>query len=180
MGATNSDWRPEVQPGDVLSISATYDSKIASWYEVMGIMVVWEAWNDTHGGSTRLTHQVDQKSHLTHGHLAENTYYGGSAWIGVNPTAVGGVRPEQGDDRRLPISAGRLQFQGVEPVHPHDHRGASAGVRQRGRQRQGTFNLLNPNPFYLASVFHTVTSCENPCNQNYGIAYPLANGEIRI
>ena len=45
MTATAADWRPQVQPGDVLAINATYNSSLASWYEVMGIMVVWEAWS---------------------------------------------------------------------------------------------------------------------------------------
>ena len=44
MTATNADWRPEVQAGDQLRISATYETRRASWYESMGIMVVWEAW----------------------------------------------------------------------------------------------------------------------------------------
>jgi hypothetical protein len=37
-------------------------------------------------------------------------------------------------------------------------------------------NPLNPSRAYLASVFHTVTSCQNPCGLNTGISYPLANG----
>ena len=28
----------------------------------------------------------------------------------------------------------------------------------------------------MDSVFHTVTSCKNPCGLNTGISYPLANG----
>src|SRR5262249_8017513 len=43
MTATRSDWRVAVKKGDVMSTSATYDSKTASWYESMGIMVVWMA-----------------------------------------------------------------------------------------------------------------------------------------
>ena len=49
MTATATDWRPEVQAGDKLRISTTYETKRASWYESMGIMVVWEAWNDQTG-----------------------------------------------------------------------------------------------------------------------------------
>jgi plastocyanin len=44
----------------------------------------------------------------------------------------------------------------------------------------GTFNILSPNPFYLESVFHTVTSCKSPCNLNYGIAYPIADGNAKF
>ena len=28
----------------------------------------------------------------------------------------------------------------------------------------------------MESVFHTVTSCQDPCGLNTGISYPLANG----
>jgi plastocyanin len=28
----------------------------------------------------------------------------------------------------------------------------------------------------MASVFHTVTACQNPCGLNTSVSYPLANG----
>src|ERR1700721_1195650 len=37
-------------------------------------------------------------------------------------------------------------------------------------------NPLNPSVAYMASIFHTVTSCQSPCGLNTGISYPLANG----
>ena len=43
MSATPANWRVQVHKGDKLSITATYDSARASWYEAMGIMVVWMA-----------------------------------------------------------------------------------------------------------------------------------------
>jgi hypothetical protein len=36
-------------------------------------------------------------------------------------------------------------------------------------------NPLTPSLAYMASVFHTVTACRNPCNLNTGVSYPLAN-----
>ena len=50
MNATAKDWRPRVRAGDTLRISATYDTTRASWYEVMGIMVV----GITNGASVKL------------------------------------------------------------------------------------------------------------------------------
>jgi hypothetical protein len=44
----------------------------------------------------------------------------------------------------------------------------------------GTFNALSPNPFYLESVFHTVTQCRRPCDLNYGIAYPISDGNAKF
>jgi hypothetical protein len=41
---------------------------------------------------------------------------------------------------------------------------------------QSSFNLFSPTPYYLQSIFHTVTSCQSPCGLDTGISYPLANG----
>ena len=49
MSATPATWQVVVHKGDVMSINTTYNSKDASWYESMGIMVVWLAPNDTTG-----------------------------------------------------------------------------------------------------------------------------------
>src|SRR5207253_544196 len=43
MAGTPEDWRVQVHKGYKLSVTATYESKVASWYEGMGIMVVWMA-----------------------------------------------------------------------------------------------------------------------------------------
>ncbi len=40
MSATAPTWRVAIKKGDVISTSATYDTTRASWYEVMGIMIV--------------------------------------------------------------------------------------------------------------------------------------------
>jgi hypothetical protein len=176
MGATNQDWRPIVKPGDVMRISATYDSKVASWYEVMGIMVVWEAWNDTAGGSDPFSHPTDQGSHLTHGHLKENSYYGGSAFVGVNPNAWAECA------RSKVIIAGFTYLPGdYASKHGSGHciptitKGHSLTFVNKDASPKGSFTLFG-NPFYDSSVFHTVTSCQGSCRLNYGIAYPLASG----
>ncbi len=83
MTATAADWRPQVKAGDQLRISATYETRRASWYESMGIMVVWEAWND-HGRHRPVQPPLDQAGHVTHGHLPENNHHGGSTSLSVN------------------------------------------------------------------------------------------------
>jgi hypothetical protein len=176
MGVTNQDWRPAVRPGDIMRISATYNSSIASWYEVMGIMVVWEAWNDTTGVDP-FNHAIDQRSHLTHRHLPENSYYGGSAFVGVNPTAwaecavsrvvIAGFQYLPGDF--APGSRSRHCIPTIKEGH-------TLKFVNEDSSPQATFNVFNPNPFYLSSIFHTVTSCAKPCRLNYGIAFPVANG----
>ena len=43
MTATKPNWRVAVKAGDRLNVSATYDTRKASWYESMGIMVLFFA-----------------------------------------------------------------------------------------------------------------------------------------
>ncbi len=75
MTATRKDWAVAVQPGDVLKISATYDTSRASWYESMGLAVVW-MYNGP-GGDDPFVKKVDRPGVLTHGHLPENNNHGG-------------------------------------------------------------------------------------------------------
>jgi hypothetical protein len=178
MGATDANWRPLVKPGDVLSVSATYDSKIASWYEVMGIMVVWEAYSDSRGVDP-FTHQLNQKSHLTHGHLPENSYYGGSAWIGVNPTQWAECAKTKVIIAGFRYLPGDFSSKGATHCIPTITKGHSLEFVNEDANPMGTFNILAPNPFYLESVFHTVTSCKKPCDLNYGIAYPVSDGNSK-
>jgi plastocyanin len=173
MTATPSDWRPKVQDGDILRITSTYDTKLASWYEVMGIMVVWEAWNDQRGVNP-FTSKLDETGHVTHGHLPENDYYGGTRFVGTNPNALPECRTDKVEIagfKYIPITRNH-QSNCVPTIKP----GQSITFTNMDASPLGGFNILNPNPFYMASVFHTVTSCKDPCGLNYGISYPLANG----
>ena len=180
MTATAPDWRPTVEPGDVLRISATYESRRASWYEVMGIMVVWEAWGDMRGVDP-FTHRLDERGHITHGHLPENNYHGGTAWIGVNPLALPDCATKRvliAGFRYLP---GDFSSRGSGRCVPTISRGQSLTFVNEDANPLGAFSFsLTPNPFYLQSIFHTVTSCAKPCDLNYGISYPVANGSIRF
>jgi len=176
MTATAPDWRPQLQVGDQLRISATYETRRASWYESMGIMVAWEAWDDT-SGSDPFAAPTDQAGHVTHGHLPENNHHGGSTSVGVNltkfPTCftrkviIGGFHYTPGDftstgsDRCTPtIRAG----QSLTFVNNDAFAGGSLG------------GFDTPNAAYLNSVFHSVTACQYPCGLDTGISYPLANG----
>ncbi len=173
MTATPGDWRPAVEPGDVLSISATYDSRIASWYEVMGIMVLWEAWNDQRGINP-FTQHLDQAGHVTHGALPENSYNGGTTFVGANPLALPSCSTHKiliAGFRYIPDVTG-----GSVNCVPTIKRGSSITFVNEDASPLGTFNVIAPNPFYMASIFHTVTACQGSCRLNYGLAYPLAGG----
>ena len=78
MTATARTGRSRCKPGDVLSITTTYDSTRASWYESMGIMVVWMA-DGARAAPTRSRQRSTSPGMLTHGHLPENDNHGGKA-----------------------------------------------------------------------------------------------------
>jgi hypothetical protein len=175
MKATAPDWRPRVQVGDQLRISTTYETRRASWYESMGIMVVWEAWNDQQGVDP-FSHRLDQRGHVTHGHLPENNHHGGLTLLGVNlkrfPTcfthrvAIAGFSYNPGDF----IASGRQR------CTPTVRKGQSLTFVNDDAYNAGPFNLFTPSKLYIASIFHSVTACQYPCGLNTGISYPLANG----
>ena len=60
------------ESGDTLSVHATYDTSKASWYEVMGIMVVGITDHQVPGGVDPFSGKVDQTDTLTHPRLKEN------------------------------------------------------------------------------------------------------------
>src|SRR3954454_10069455 len=78
MTFTKPDWRVAVRKGDTLSVSATYDTTRASWYEVMGIIdPLWFTTDPSVKGVDAFTKPVDWHGVVTHGDLAENDNHGG-------------------------------------------------------------------------------------------------------
>jgi plastocyanin len=175
MGATSANWRPEVKAGDTLRVSATYETKRASWYESMGIMVVWEAWDDQ-SGVDPFTHKIDLSQHLTHGHLAETNHHGGSVWVGATISSRQDCRRHQVVIAGFKYLPGDFRATGQNRCIPTVRSGQSITFTNEDASSQSGFNILNPSPAYLGSIFHTVTSCQNPCGLDTGISYPLANG----
>jgi plastocyanin len=166
MTATRPHWRVAVRRGDVLSITGTYDSRRASWYESMGIMVVAVA-AGARGGVDPFRHRVDLPGRLTHGHLAENNNHGGGPV--VLPDAVkmldGPADQPVIDISQFQYGQGDLTLSSPAGRPPVIHAGASL-----------TFH----NSDASQTIFHTITSCRAPCNRATGIAYPLADGAARF
>jgi hypothetical protein len=165
MSATSPDWRVRIRKGDKLSVSATYDTTRASWYEVMGIMVLGITKEDD-GGVDPFTGKVDQTDFLTHGRLPENR--DPAATRQVNPGYSNAIRLRQGPFmsrvtiRNFAFSHGDLVSPGKRGLPPSVPQGSSL-----------TFvNQDQP----LTIRFHTVTACAAPCNRGSGISFPLANG----
>ncbi len=176
MTATPRDWRVQLKPGDVLRISATYETRRASWYESMGIMVAWEAWGDT-TGINAFAHKLDERGHITHGHLRENNHHGGSAALYVNPAKLASCSRKRVLIAGFTFVPGDLSSAGAGTCAPAVGRGKSLTFVNEDASPLSTFgNLFSPSPFYLHSIFHAITTCQNPCGLDTGISYPLANG----
>jgi plastocyanin len=166
MTATRPDWRVKVRRGDVLSTSATYDTRRASWWESMGIMVVYMA--DRGAGKNPFKTKVNRPGRPTHGHLAENDNHGGS------PTSLP-------DPRQLPDGPENPGF--VDMVDFRYQLGdltLSAPARNPPVIRPGqalTFRDAGDND---RGIYHSITSCKPPCNRSTGIAYPIADGAVQF
>jgi plastocyanin len=195
MQGTAPDWRPHINTGDTLSVSATYDTKLASWYEAMGIMVVWEAWDSQRGidvftgkpqshvaakgvsGMNPFVHKLDQKGYLTHGRLLENEDNGGtSTQYNVN---LKKLKPCQSNVVDVNIHHFAYNPGGFSSTLNHTciptiKAGTSLTfVNQDAPDTAQGF--LFPDTPYGDAIFHSVTSCAKPCELNSAISYPLAN-----
>ena len=163
MTATSPDWHVAVKQGDVLSTSATYDSGLASWYESMGIMVVWMG--DPGGpADDPFTTAVDKPGMLTHGHLAENDNHGGE------------TDSNYLDLTQLPSkpASGTIAIQ--DWLYTQGDMSLSNSVPTVKPGQTITYDNLDAN--IGVGQWHTITACKAPCNQSTGIAYPLADGPV--
>src|SRR5439155_2977141 len=161
MTKTPLSWRVGVRKGDVLRVSTTYDTSRASWYESMGIMLLYMA--DGTRGPNPFKHRVYTTGAITHGHLAAANNHGGRPTGLPDPRkAPSGATVDNGvaieDFTYLP---GDLSASGTFADPPVIKRGQSL--------RFGNFDAS-------ASILHTVTACRAPCTGSTGVSYPLANG----
>jgi len=165
MAATPPSWRVGVKAGDTVSISATYDSARASWYEVMGIMPVLYADGTTADAKDAMSGQVETRGQITHGPLAENQNKGGKAADLPDPSrlqsgVLGGTIPI----KNFIYGRGDLRLTG--------RAGRPPSVRPGGTL---TFDNTLDNQ---RAIYHTITGCKLPCNRSTGVAYPLADGPV--
>jgi plastocyanin len=165
MDFTPPDWRVAVHKGDVLRVSATYDSSRASWYESMGIMLMYAA--EGASGPDPFAHPVDRPGAPTHGHLPEDGNHGGAASGLADPSKLpSGQTVQNGvaiaDFTYMP---GDLTLTGAFADPPVVAQGASL--------RFGNFDAPE-------SILHTVTACRQPCTGSTGLSYPLADGPVQF
>ena len=163
MKATPPDWRVQLQAGDTLSVHATYDTKHASWYEVMGIMPVAVYDGTDVGGQDAFSPGIDQKGVVTHGHLNENRHHGGGKVGLPNPLGL----PDGPLSATSPIDIKNYLYSQGDL---NTSRAASRPPTVKAGQSLTFDNLDAANDTY-----HTITACRAPCNRGTGIAYPTAN-----
>jgi hypothetical protein len=176
MTATPANWRPQVKAGDVLSVNTTYNTTRASWYEVMGIMVVWEAWNTTNG-TDPFDHKLNEHGQITHGYLKQNNDNGGSYSTGINVMTRPQCFTHTVNISQFQFDPGDFNATGHNRCIPTIREGQQLKFVNNDASPLSPGSPLSPTAAYMASVFHTVTACKNPCNLNTGISYPLANGK---
>jgi plastocyanin len=173
MTGTKPSWKIAVKQGDRLDVSATYDTSRASWYESMGIMVVFWADGTRRGAKDPFKSKIDTRGLLTHGHLAENNHHGGKARPGVR------------DARSLGNGAAASNVfiegfvYGLGDFNVNGRKGRPPVVKAG---QSLTFTNLDATPEISAqqSAYHTITACKAPCTATTGIAYPLANGNVQF
>jgi plastocyanin len=172
-------WGVRVEPGDALRSNATYDTRMQSTYENMGISVAllapdengrptapgvdpFTAPKDTsptcESGGVRAGRLCDKSGVVTHGHLPENDNFSGPSgnWGDPKPgPAAGNVGIA--NFLYLPGDLSTISMTGLPTVK------LGSNV---------SFTNLDGG-----AIYHTVTSCEFPCLGPTGTAFPLANGE---
>ncbi len=186
MEATPREWRIHVKGGDTVSVNATYNVKKASWYESMGIMplVVSTVSNDPlakdpFDDDAAVRAMYEQGGILTHTRLPENIDAKANKDLGL------------ADPRKLK-SKGKVRAGGIDiDGFGYELGGYSAfrgfpesEARPPIVQPGGTVTFTNldalPDMSDEDQAWHSVTSCEAPCNRGSGIGYPLANGPIKF
>jgi hypothetical protein len=175
-------WGVHVNPGDKLRSNATYDTSIQSTYENMGIAVALFVPDDENGNpqapginpfhvkkdttegcrsgglEAKGGPKLCQKGYPTHGHYAENGYYGNADGTWSAPS--GGPQTNE---------VGVVNFQ----YYPGDLTMISmTGVPSVKLGSELRFTNLEGGVIY-----HTATSCAFPCLGPTGAAFPLADGK---
>jgi plastocyanin len=173
MTATKPDWKIALKAGDRVNVSTTYDTRNASWYESMGIMVIGYADGHQPGAIDPFEQQPDISGQLTHGHLKENDNHGGdpNRYLPDARKLLSGVSTTGVTIKNYIYGRGDFQLKGKAGRPPVVRRGRSITFTNLDATR-----TLSPKN----SAYHTITACKAPCTDSTGIAYPQANANIQF
>ena len=161
MTATPQNYRVGLKKDDVLSTTVTYESKRASWYESMGIMVTWLA--DAGPRVDPFEHKVDVEGKTTHGHLPENNVHGGKDIGADDPSDVAPGRVLGRTSRSATSATGRRSS---SPTARRWSAGASRSPSPAPTRRRTSTTRSRP------------AGCR--ATSRTGIGYPTANGPVEF
>ena len=150
-----------------MSVHATYDTRRADWYEVMGIMPVAVYDGTDVGGKDAQATDIPQTEVLTHGHLHENDNHGGDSTGAPDPLSLWSS----------PAPSNGINIQSFA-YHGDPNAGQSVPTIQPGQTLTFHNSDAVPSVNDPYGAFHTITACKDPCNGTTGIAYPIANGPV--
>jgi len=175
MTVPKSNWRVKLKAGDVLTLQATYDVAKASWYEVMGLDILYLYYGSDGGGTDPFAPgaSIPTTGVLTHGHLEENDTHGGKTTSYPNATSLPNGSNVTGGTvgiSNFVTALGDLTNTGSALNPPTVTQGQSFTF-------QNNDSTGNARTDY---IFHTITACAAPCNKDTGIAYPRADGAIEF
>jgi len=166
MTAPNRDYKVAVNKGDKLRVSATYETKLASWYESMGIMVAFMA-DDQTGALDPFAEDYRAPTGMpTHGQLPEATHYGGGSTVGAPDLS------RLPDGETVDSRVGIANFAYVPGDQFAPMTSPNPPAVKPGQSL--TFGNLDA----AGSILHTVTACKFPCSGETGVSYPLADGKV--
>lgn len=172
MMSTKPDWRVAVKKGDVLDLQTTYETKLASWYESMGINVIYMA--EEAGGDDPYSTKVDGPGVLNHGHYNENNDHGGTTpLVGPDPSKLGNGLASGG-----PFEIGNYVYEAGNFTLPDSVPGSLRNPPVVKQGQSFTFELSEADK--ASQTWHSLTSCKSPCNKSTGIAYPIADGDFQF
>ena len=151
----------------MLWTNATYDTKRAAWWESMGIMVAYMAEDGPGKNPFRRRVELPRPAHPRA--PAGERQPRRPAHRPARPahscrTARSPTGPV--DILDFKYTLGDLSLSGQSGLPPVVQQGQDADVPQRRRRPQ--------------AIYHSLTSCEAPCNRSTGIAYPLADGKVQF
>jgi len=168
MMSTKPDWRVAVKAGDVLDLQTTYETKLASWYESMGINVIYMS--DETNGDNPYEKKVDGEGVLNHEHYEENNDHGGTTpLVGPDPATL----PDG------PLASGPFQI-GNYTYEAGDFRLPGAAGRPPVVKQGQSFSFELSAADQASQTWHSLTSCKSPCNKSTGISYPIADGDFQF
>jgi plastocyanin len=186
MEVTRPGWRISLEEGDVVSINVTYNVKRGDWIESMGIMTTgWVPGHpdprarDPFDDAAEVEAMFEKGGILTHGHLPENRDSKARKELNLpDPRKL----PAQG-----PVPAGGIDIDsfvyspgGFSAVRNFPQELMRPVLVDPGESVAFTNNDALPGTPNSEQVWHSITSCEAPCNKGSGIGYPLAAGPIRF